>query len=214
MTNQTSTAINTPDTVEQVLAVPVSEIPFNGDGFHKANIAGVEALLNSGKTVFLPRPEAELDTTHKQLIPYSILSYQGKVLVYERGGKGGESRLHAKLSVGIGGHINPIDGGDGAFDLQGYENAVLRELKEELSFDYNFAGRSIRGFINDNSNPVGQVHLGVVEVFELKSDVASPLEPAIVNPRFVDISELHSLRERLEGWSQIALDNIDSLLSA
>ena len=58
---------------------------------------------------FLDRAAAEDDPCHKQLIPYCIFRHRDRILHYTRGKSGGESRLHALGSVGIGGHVNPID---------------------------------------------------------------------------------------------------------
>ena len=58
---------------------------------------------------FLPRPEAEQDPGYRQIIPYVLLCRGEKVFATRRLNKGGEARLHGKVSVGIGGHINPVD---------------------------------------------------------------------------------------------------------
>ena len=69
----------------------------------------LSAFLNPENNFFKERPAAELDPTHKQLIPYTLFHHAGRYLVYTRGGSSGEKRLVAKNSVGIGGHINPVD---------------------------------------------------------------------------------------------------------
>ena len=66
-------------------------------------------LLDPSNNFFMDRGEAEDDPSHKQLIPYALFHYKGKFLNYQRGKSGGEARLHAKRSLGIGGHINPVD---------------------------------------------------------------------------------------------------------
>src|ERR671935_2558636 len=66
-------------------------------------------LLRRGNNFFLPRAQAEHDPTHKQLIPYVLVAFEGKVLHYVRGKKAGEQRLVAKGSIGIGGHMNEGD---------------------------------------------------------------------------------------------------------
>jgi hypothetical protein len=56
---------------------------------------------------FVERARAETSPQWKQVIPYSLVECDGRILVVRRLRKGGESRLHEKHSIGIGGHINP-----------------------------------------------------------------------------------------------------------
>src|SRR2546430_14342387 len=70
----------------------------------------LDAILSRGNNFFLSRAQAEKDPTHKQIIPYVLLTHGDKVLFYVRGKKAGEQRLVAKGSIGIGGHLNESDG--------------------------------------------------------------------------------------------------------
>jgi len=163
----------------------------------------VEALLKEGNHFFMDRMAAEEDPSHKQLIPYCIFKCGDRVLHYTRGKAGGENRLHAKLSVGVGGHINPVDMGEGRKGAAAYYAAVQRELDEELEIacDYEM---SIIGLLNDDSNPVGQVHLGVVHLVELESEEVSSKEDALTDLSWATVAELNGpLYERLETWSQL-----------
>lgn len=200
--------------IEQILTVPRAAFDAAGpfQGFQAENEAYRKAFFAPGVAKFLPRPEAELDPSHKQLIPYCILTHKGKILRYRRGAKGGEKRLAEKFSIGIGGHINPIDTAGAAFDESAYKNAVLRELNEELVIKAKILDRRIAGLINDDSNPVGRVHLGVVETFDLDSDVVLSNEAAIEEPEFLTIEELSGEQDTLETWSQIALEAIEEIL--
>lgn len=103
---------------------------------------------------FMPRPEAEQRPDYKQIIPYVILRRGDEVFVTRRLNKGGEARLHGKISIGIGGHINPVDE-QGDLLMRG----LWREIHEEVELDKH-GELSPCGFINDDSNAVGSVHLG------------------------------------------------------
>lgn len=70
------------------------------------------------------------------------------------GGSGGEARLHDKGSIGIGGHINPVDRQSGHDDVSTYLAGVEREIREELVIDGGCTQR-VLGVINDDSNEVG-----------------------------------------------------------
>jgi predicted NUDIX family phosphoesterase len=98
------------------------------EGFQPEVNRYLQAILAPGNNFFLPRPAAELDPTHKQIIPYAIFHHQGKYLVYTRGGKSGEKRLVSKQSIGIGGHINPHDERENTLAETTYLNGVEREI--------------------------------------------------------------------------------------
>ena len=160
---------------------------------------------------FMPRPQAEKDPTHKQLIPYVLLVHGGRVLSYVRGKKAGEQRLVAKTSLGIGGHINDEDEGLFTMDREAYHAAVQREVTEELHVGTKYRDRVV-ALLNDDSNEVGQVHLGVVHVFELESDDVKKRESMITGLEFLDRDQLQARRDSMETWSQICVDNLDRLL--
>lgn len=167
----------------------------------------LEALLNPENNFFMERPAAERDPTHKQIIPYTIFQHAGRYLVYTRGGSSGEKRLVAKHSIGIGGHINPVDQGQDSLGETMYFNGIERELAEELVITSGHTQRVI-GLINDDSNEVGSVHLGVVHLFDLEGDAVASNEDAIQDIRFVPLDELHRDRENLETWSRICVEHL------
>ncbi len=165
----------------------------------------VDAFLKPENNLFLPRSLAEDDPTHKQIIPYLVFTFGGKILHYVRGSKSGEKRLVAKGSIGIGGHMNDGDKGQVSFDGNAYRNAVHREIEEELRFSGGYDDR-VSALINDDSNAVGQVHLGVVHIVTLNNDAVSAGENAIADLQFLSPDELRDRRDQLETWSQIVLD--------
>ena len=160
---------------------------------------------------FAPRSSAETDPTLKQIIPYTLLVHEGRVLHYVRGKKAGEQRLVAKGSIGIGGHINDHDEGLFAMDRAAYEAAVRREVGEELRLDASYSDHVV-ALLNDDSNEVGQVHLGVVHIFDLEEPKVEKNEAMITNLSFLSPGELRERRETLESWSQICLDGLAELL--
>lgn len=167
----------------------------------------LHAMLASGANHFMERPAAENDPSHKQLIPYAVFHHAGRYLTYTRGGSSGEKRLVAKRSIGIGGHINPIDAAQDSLGETMYYNGVEREIAEELVLGGTHTQRVI-GLINDDSTEVGSVHLGVVHRFELSSAEVRSNEEAIQDLRFFTLDELLARREELETWSQIVLDHL------
>lgn len=176
-------------------------------GFQPEAERYLHAMLAPGANHFMERPAAEIDPSHKQLIPYVIFHHEGRFLSYTRGGSSGEKRLVSKRSIGIGGHINPVDVAQDSLGETMYYNGVEREMAEELVISGGHSQRVI-GLINDDSTEVGSVHLGVVHLFELTSNDVKSNEDAIQDLRFQTLEELHSTRDQLETWSHICLDHL------
>jgi predicted NUDIX family phosphoesterase len=196
---------------EQVLVVPRALLDEIG-AFEGIRTEGLEAavarLLNAANHTFMDRAAAEEDPGFKQLIPYCIFRCGDRILHYTRGKSGGESRLHAKISVGVGGHVNPVDTGGGRTGPDAYHSAVTREIEEELDLPGEHQHRII-ALLNDESNPVGQVHLGIVHLVDLKSDEVSSREDALTDLGFTSLADLNGpMFERLETWSGFCIRHL------
>jgi predicted NUDIX family phosphoesterase len=198
---------------ENILVVPRSVFEklgaFEGVIFDVQN--WLPELLSPANNLFLRRSLAEPDPSFKQIIPYSVLTFEGRVLRYFRGKASGEARLHAKASIGIGGHINDEDSKGGHMDEAAYRRAVDRELQEELHAMGTF-DESIVGLLNDESNEVGQVHLGVIHHCKLHSDGVTAGESALQGLEWIGMDQLRKEYDRLETWSQLVVDHWEKLL--
>jgi predicted NUDIX family phosphoesterase len=172
----------------------------------------LDRLFAPGVLRFMPRPLAEKDPNFKQLIPYVLISCNGKYLSYVRGKRAGETRLVAKRSMGIGGHINPIDNDVPLFaDFREiYKTAVHREIAEEINIETAYSDRIV-ALLNDDSNEVGQVHLGVVHHWRLDSENVTRREQMITQLEFLEIAALQKLRDTMETWSQLCLDGLSKI---
>ena len=184
--------------------------------FHGLNFSPekyLNVILSRGNNFFMPRAQAENDSTHKQIIPYALIAFGDKVLHYVRGKKAGEQRLVAKGSIGIGGHMNQED--ESLFnylvDEAAYRAGVEREVEEELKIETKFEDRIV-ALLNDDTTEVGRVHLGIVHVFKLAAPKVEKREAMITNLAFSTKAELLARRESLETWSQICVDSLDRLL--
>ncbi len=166
-------------------------------------------IFLQGVARFMSRPQAEKDPAYKQIIPYVIMAYDGKYLSYVRGKRAGEKRLVARRSIGIGGHINPGDCLP-LFNADFYETyitAVEREVAEEVSVEANHTD-IIVALLNDDSNEVGSVHLGIVHYWRLDASGVSKREQMISRISFMTPAELHDVRDTLETWSGLCLDGL------
>jgi predicted NUDIX family phosphoesterase len=164
----------------------------------------------SGHGFFVERERAERTPIWKQVIPYCVVAADGEVLLTRRRTKGGEARLHDKLSIGIGGHINPVDRAEGVDLLLA---AARREIEEELEVRGEYGLRLV-GFLNDDSNPVGAVHLGLVFVAN-PTGAVSIREEDVLEGHMVALEDLrarHSRGDNFETWSSILVANLERFL--
>lgn len=210
MTEQTTPEKNESETstVEQVLVVPTllfHEIGYF-QGFQKNIEPYMKTLLDPMHTSYRPRDLMEQDPSYKQLIPYCIFVHNGNVFNYRRGSAQGESRLHSKRSIGVGGHICTLDK-DG--ENHAYLEGMQREIDEEISITGGHQDKCV-GMINDDDSEVGKVHLGIVHLFELDQAKVFPKEASMLEAGFSSPEELLSERDQFESWSQICLEALFS----
>lgn len=193
-------------TDERVLVIPTGHFHAAGyfHGFRRADEAFRAAVLDPAAFAFRPRREVETDPEFKQLIPYVVLRSGDELFHYRRGAAGTETRLAARRSIGIGGHISEADA-SGEGDL--YRTGMLRELTEEVAIECGWSERFL-GFINDDSTPVGSVHLGVVHLFELDRPAVTPRESAIAATGFAPLADLAAAAAEFETWSQFVLTEL------
>jgi predicted NUDIX family phosphoesterase len=207
LTGELKLSVAPEQTEEHILVVPESVVTSIGniDGFESDVDRFLQPILRSDQLSFQPRRQMETDPSYKQLIPYVLLEWNDngvtKLFTYTRGGGGGEARLHAKRSVGIGGHISREDAADGT---DPYSTGMHRELAEEVQLDSRYEESRV-GLLYDPSNDVGKVHLGVVHKFILERPDVKSNEADLAEGGFVSVDQLRSEMDRLETWSQLAI---------
>jgi len=196
---------------ERVLCVPTEAVDRIGhfQGFRPDASVYLDALLKPGIAKFVRRGDCETDPSLKQIIPYVVFLAKDQVFVYTRGKSQGESRLHALRSFGVGGHVSDEDASGGC-NRAAYELALQRELDEEVRIDSPGRMRTV-GLINDDSTPVGQVHMGVVHLYEIESPAVEPLEAGLAEATFMSIASIHAIADEFETWSRICLKNLPEL---
>jgi predicted NUDIX family phosphoesterase len=193
---------------ERVLIVPSAEFDALGrfQGFSPEADRYLNALLTPSLASFRARSEVEDDPSFKQIIPYVIFRSGGLVFTYVRGKSGTESRLRRLKSLGVGGHVAEADA-EGRGTLEAYDLALARELDEEV--EIRSPGTITRiGLINDDSNPVGLVHLGVVHLYDLDRPEVVPREDALADPEFLPIASLDARKDEFETWSRFCIDSL------
>lgn len=187
--------------MEQVLVVKREKIKkfiAGKNGLITENVPELLEIIRN-EHEYMPRAEAEEQPAFKQIIPYVILRQGDKIFVTRRLNKGGEARLHGKISIGVGGHINPVDE-QGDMLMKG----LWREIHEEVEL-HSHGELCSCGFINDDSNSVGSVHLGACFTLETEGEVTVK-ETEKLEGLWMTLPELKENYDYMETWTQIALE--------
>ena len=197
-------------THEEVLVVPTAAVveELGGGaawlGIRPAGEVELADLIRRLGT-FRPRSAMEDDPSWKQVIPYPVLRDGSRWFLMRRTRAGGDARLHDRYSIGVGGHVNPADGGlDG--DLT---RALEREWTEELVVDFLPEFRFV-GLLNDDTTSVGQVHLGLVYAGDAGGRPVAIRETDKLSGGFVDTAEVAAVADLLETWSRLAFEFIEA----
>lgn len=187
--------------VEQVLVIPRAAVM--GDpgwlGITTDGLEGFEALV-AAHGRYVPRPAAEDDRSLKQIIPYLVLRDGDRWFLMHRTRAGADVRLHDRWSIGVGGHLNPGDGGL----LEG----LRREWHEELRADFTPDFRLV-GLLNDDTTDVGAVHLGAVYLAEAFGRAVTIRETAKLDGAFATTAQVAAVVDRMETWSALVFAHLD-----
>jgi predicted NUDIX family phosphoesterase len=150
---------------------------------------------------FRPRGEMERDRSWKQVIPYLVLRDGERYFLMRRTRAGGDARLHDLWSIGVGGHLNPGDG-----DLAG---GLRREWAEEVVADFEPEFRLV-GLLNDDTTPVGRVHLGAVYVADAAGRPVVIRETEKLTGGFASPGDVAAVAGEMETWSRLVFDFLEA----
>ena len=197
---------------EQIIVVP-RKVLFNDEknafnGFlHKNNIKGKDIFNALSEYEVIRRGDMEEDSTFKQLISYCLLENEkGEILVYERLSGGGEERLHGQSSIGVGGHMNDVMGADSINEVLRVN--AQRELEEEVGLaKEDSQNMEYLGFINDDNNEVGKVHMGIVFKITVNTTDVEAKETDTLRIKWVEKGSIESYDD-FETWSALILQDL------
>jgi predicted NUDIX family phosphoesterase len=203
---------------ELVFAIPTNELwkllTYKKKGLIRENSEVLKCVVQNG--LFLKRSELEEDPSFKQIIPYAIISdnepersgvrQNQSFYLFRRTSGQTEKRLHNKFSLGVGGHMNPND------SVESNEQYIIDELKRELNEEVRLLNGCIIediefiGFINDDTIPVGSVHIGLLYNIHVSNKEVYIKESDKMTADWCNKSKLAEFYEGMETWTKITFD--------
>lgn len=190
-------------TVDELVYVVPRAAVMAGAAWHGLRTSGVDELVEAiaGAGRFEPRPRMELDPSFKQVIPYLVLRDGPRYFLMRRTRAGGDERLHDRWSIGVGGHLNPGDGG--------LDGGLRREWDEEL--EAGFVPRfRLAALLNDDTTDVGRVHLGVVYVADAGGRPVAIRETDKLTGEFATPQAVAAVAADLETWSRLVFEYLEA----
>jgi predicted NUDIX family phosphoesterase len=186
---------------ELVYVVPRTAV-MDSAGWRGVRTSGLHELLEAieHRGRYEPRDAMERDPAFKQVIPYLVLRDGERYFLMRRTRGGRDERLHDRYSIGVGGHLNPGDGG--------LDGGLRREWAEELEAEF-VPEFQVVGVLNDDTTDVGSVHLGVVYVAAAAGRPVAIRETDKLTGQFVDPAAVAEVAADLETWSQLAFEQLE-----
>jgi predicted NUDIX family phosphoesterase len=157
----------------------------------------------------------EGDPRYRQVITFIVIKKGELFLVYERLQDSEEKDPRGKWSIGFGGHINKSDiekpdsiSWKSINDVRLFvANMVLREIKEKIKITpEDLSEPRLVGFINDESDSVGECHFGVVWYARVRKTASLKKSKEISRIRWEKLVALRNKNDRFENWSQLLID--------
>ena len=166
---------------------------------------------------YMVRWRAEEDFDYKQPLPYwVVINEDNKIFVYKRwwsGSNNWEARLHSKISIWVGGHIDKWD-----FEENILRNTLIREIEEEINIKENdIKSVDIIWYINIDDWDVAEFHLWLAYLVRVNNTNIELLDGELDNWEFVSFDTLEAMVQSwnydLEKWSQILLKPLKNILN-
>lgn len=176
-------------------------------------------IISNNDVIIAQRAMLESNEYFRQIIPYiAIKTNKDEYLTYTRTTSGNEKRLHKKISIGFGGHVDANDAvfnDDSILDIkETIKLATTRELIEELGIDFyqkvkkSLNNINIQKLIIDDKSDVEKVHIGLLITITIegkKFNINSPESQIEING-FLRKEEIYKLNGEIEPWSKLTLE--------
>jgi len=193
---------------ELVFAIPTNILwqllPYKKKEFLRGSNEILKSIVQNG--LFRERCKLEEDPSFKQIIPYSIISCNESFYLFRRTSGQREKRLHNKLHLGVGGHMNPVS------SMEPNEKYLVNELKRELFEEVILLNGCLIediefiGFINDDTTSVSRVHIGLLYIISLSNKDVIINETDKMTAGWIDKTDISEYYNEMETWTKIAID--------
>lgn len=164
------------------------------------------------KSEFRLRAELETDSTFLQIIPQVIVKYNNTYFLH-RQVKANEARLNSLCPLFFGGHVSEADL-DKNSDVDYIQQALARELSEEVSIKADVITKTYLGTLYLDDNEVNKVHIGVAYMYEIDSPTVDTIETqgdtVLESLGWKSLDWLKEHREELTYWSSVIIDYIEA----
>ena len=159
---------------EQILVVARQDLQIDWQGLKTNNLENYLTIIKNQRE-FRARGLMEQDENYKQIIPYMIFKFEDQLFLMQRAAEASEERLKNKFTLGIGGHVRELDLNKNSANASKVAESdsltseifawAEREFHEEIEYSGSLKITTL-GLLNDDSNSVGRVHLGLVVLLQ------------------------------------------------
>jgi len=166
---------------------------------------------------FMIRETAETNFEYKQPIPYAVvMNEENKIFVYQRWwswSNAWESRLHSKIAIWVGGHIERED--------EESENILRDSLVREVEEELDIGAEDIHEvfpiwYINSEEDEVSKVHFWIWYIVKVKNSNFALLDWELDNGEFKSYSELTEMiaswEYDVEAWTRMLTPEIQKYI--
>lgn len=188
---------------QHIIAISASVISHESD-----DLKMVAGEVTGADVIIAQRAMLEENPAYRQIIPYTILKCGNKFAAYRRAETGGENRLHGKVSIGFGGHVDMVDvivDENSVIDLDAtIRTASEREIAEELVFGDDVVidrVETMKEKIVSNRSDVDKVHIGLVSTIYISNENVKSGEEDLDFMGFFTADELRQMTP-LESWTE------------
>lgn len=165
-------------------------------GLYQDNLDNIQEVIRS-QAEYKKRGLMEQDENYKQIIPYLVFAHKKRLFLMRRSQKASETRLANLYSLGIGGHVREED-----IVGKNIEQWGVREFHEEVNYTGD-VGVKLLGVLNDDSDSVGRVHLGLVFLLT-GSHARISIKSELAEGKLVTQEVCQDKLVQMESWSKIA----------
>lgn len=168
-----------------------------------------EEEINFINRKYVDADDITLGYQFPQVIPVILFKCGEEYLAYNR--VGSEARLHNKMSLSVGGHIDIHD----ALDIEAeysaealMTDACTRELIEEVNFRTWVKPEHFKHIINTPVDDVSSVHVGFVCIIEIDDKDSIQTTEEIPEFFWLTKQELTDNIHAFEAWGQYTINKV------